>query len=66
MMIAGHNPISAAKVLKQLRDQEGLARNVDGQSIRLSDSLRGRLMFAQLYGNLSDLLPLHFIFESSP
>ncbi|OAV94271.1 hypothetical protein PTTG_27026 [Puccinia triticina 1-1 BBBD Race 1] len=50
MMIAGHNSHSAAKVLKQLRDEEGLAKNVDSQSIRLSDSLRGRLMFAQLYG----------------
>lgn len=51
MMIAGHNSLSAAKVLKQLRDEEGLAQNIDGQSIHLSDSLRGRLMFAQLYGN---------------
>ncbi|KAA1079683.1 hypothetical protein PGT21_020810 [Puccinia graminis f. sp. tritici] len=55
MMIAGHNPISAAKVLKQLRDEEGLAKNVDAQSIRLSDSLRGRLMFAQLYGMADNL-----------
>ncbi|PLW07110.1 hypothetical protein PCASD_04950 [Puccinia coronata f. sp. avenae] len=55
IMIAGHNPISAAKVLKQLRDKEGLARNIDGQIINLSDSLRGRLMFAQLYGMADNL-----------
>lgn len=55
IMIAGHNPISAAKVIKQLRDKEGLARNIDGQIIHLSDSLRGRLMFAQLYGMADNL-----------
>jgi len=55
LIIAGHNSLSAAKVLKQLRDQEGLAHNINGQSIHLSDSLRGRLMFAQLYGMADDL-----------
>ncbi|POW01476.1 hypothetical protein PSHT_12525 [Puccinia striiformis] len=55
MMIAGHNPLSAAKVLKQLRDEEGLAKNMDSQCISLSDSLRGRLMFAQLYGMADNL-----------
>lgn len=52
-MIAGHNVESAIKVLKQLRDQEGLAHNLvqDGSNkLALNDALRGRIMFAQLYG----------------
>ncbi|CAH7684805.1 FAD-linked oxidoreductase-like protein, partial [Phakopsora pachyrhizi] len=53
LMIAGHNVNSIAKILKQLRDVEKLAKenNTDGNlTLCLSDALRGRLMFAQLYG----------------
>lgn len=58
LMIAGHNPASASKILRQLRDREGLAKNEDykgTQSLHLSDSLRGRIMFAQLYGMADNL-----------
>ncbi|KAH9813064.1 FAD-linked oxidoreductase-like protein [Melampsora americana] len=53
LMIAGHNVESAIKVLKQLRDQEGLGSNLMENGVHklaLNDALRGRMMFAQLYG----------------
>lgn len=54
VMIAGHNVDSTIKVVRQLRDREGLAQDLvleDGRKqIALADSLRGRIMFAQLYG----------------
>lgn len=58
LMIAGHNPASVSKILRQLRDREGLAKNqaIEGvASLSLSGSLRGRIMFAQLYGMADNL-----------
>ncbi|KAI9613127.1 hypothetical protein H4Q26_010405 [Puccinia striiformis f. sp. tritici PST-130] len=68
--------------LKQLRDEEGLAKNMDSQCISLSDSLRGRLMFAHsmawldnLTSTLTDILapsdagqrqPQPFVFKYLP
>lgn len=58
LMIAGHNADSAIKVLTQLRDQEGLAHNLvenGSNKLAMNDALRGRLMFAQLYGMADQL-----------
>ncbi|MBW0478919.1 hypothetical protein O181_018634 [Austropuccinia psidii MF-1] len=58
LMIAGHNANSILKALKQIRDKEGLAFNdsaMNNQRLYLSDSLRGRIMFAQLYGMADNL-----------
>ncbi|KAG0151408.1 hypothetical protein CROQUDRAFT_667965 [Cronartium quercuum f. sp. fusiforme G11] len=59
LVVAGHNVDSARKVLKRLRDVHKVAADVlgaDGQrKLALDEALRGRLMFAQLYGMADQL-----------